>query len=57
MKFLVSKDIHSNPNFSLLLASYSVMMLIYFVGDLVYLGHFFGYTPERVIMTLKGNAD
>lgn len=57
MKFLVSKDIHSNPNFTLLLGFFSLMMLLYFVGDLLYVAHFFGHTPELVITTLKGNID
>jgi hypothetical protein len=57
MKFLVSKDIHSNPNFSLLLGFYSLMMLFYFLGDLFYLSSFFGSTAQEVLSTLKGDAD
>lgn len=57
MKFLVSKDIHSNPNFTLLLGFYSLMLFLYFLGDLIYLANFFGYTPEAVTSTLRGNTD
>jgi len=57
MKFLVSKDIHSNPNFSLLLGLYSLMMLFYFIGDLFYFANFFGSTVNEVLFTLKGNPD
>jgi hypothetical protein len=57
MKFLVSKDIHSNPSFTLLLGFYSLMMLLYFVGDLFYLSYFFGSTTQEVLATLKGNPD
>lgn len=57
MKFLVSKDIHSNPNFTLLLGFYSLMMLLYFIGDLFYLVHFFGSSIQEVLATLKGNPD
>ncbi len=57
MKFLVSKDIHANPNFVMLIAFYSLMLLIYFIGDLVYLVHFFGSSIDEVLFTLKGNAD
>lgn len=57
MKFLVSKDIHSNPNFILLLGFYSLMMFLYFIGDLLYLSHFFGSSTQEVLSTLKGNPD
>ncbi|HIC44443.1 MAG TPA: hypothetical protein EYO73_09245 [Sulfurimonas sp.] len=57
MKFLVSKDIHSNPNFSLLLGFYAFMMLLYFVGDLFYIFNFFGFSINEVLSTLKGNPD
>ncbi len=57
MKFLVSKDIHSNPNFTLLLGFYSLMMFLYFLGDLFYLSHFFGISIQEVLATLKGNPD
>lgn len=57
MKFLVSKNIHSNPNFSVLLGFYSLMMFFYFLGDIFYLLNFFGYTPNEVLSTLKGNPD
>ncbi len=57
MKFLVSKDIHSNPNFALLLGFYSLMMFLYFIGDLFYLSHFFGSSTQEVLATLKGDAD
>lgn len=57
MKFLVSKDLHSNPNFTLLLGFFSVMLLLYFVGDLFYLAHFFGHTPQAVLQTLRGNPE
>ncbi|MFC2073946.1 hypothetical protein ACFLR3_01710 [Campylobacterota bacterium] len=57
MKFLISKDIHSNPNFTLLLGFYSLMMLLYFSGDLFYLSHFFGSNTQEVLSTLKGNPD
>ena len=57
MKFLVSKNIHENPNFTLLLAFYSLLLLFYFTGDLVYLSHFFGTTSSAVLSTLKGNED
>jgi len=57
MKFLISKDIHSNPNFTLLLGFYSLMMLFYFIGDIFYLLYFFGSSPAEVLSTLKGNPD
>jgi hypothetical protein len=57
MKFLVSKDIHSNPNFTLLLGFYSLMMFLYFLGDLFYLAHFFGSCIHAVLSTLKGDPD
>lgn len=57
MKFLISKDIHSNPNFALLLGFYSVMMLIYFIADLFYLSHFFGSSAQEILSTLQGNPD
>ena len=57
MKFLVSKDIHSNPNFTLLLGFYGLMMFLYFAGDLFYLAHFFGSTAQEVLSTLKGDPD
>ena len=57
MKFLVSKDIHSNPNFTLLLSFYSLMMLLYFVSDIFYLFNFFGSSFSEILSTLKGNAD
>ena len=57
MKFLVSKDLHSNPNFTLLLGFYALFMVLYFCGDLFYLAHFFGSKPEAVLLTLKGNPE
>lgn len=57
MKFLVSKDIHSNPNFTLLLGFYSLMMFFYFIGDLFYLQYFFGSSTTEILSTLKGNPD
>ncbi len=57
MKFLVSRNIHENPNFTLLLAFYSLLLLFYFIGDLIYLSHFFGTSPSAVLFTLKGNED
>ena len=57
MKFLVSKDIHSNPNFTLLLSFYAVMMLLYFIADLFYLAHFFGSSAQEILSTLNGNPD
>ncbi len=57
MKFLVSKDIHSNPDFRLLLGFYALMMFLYFIGDLFYLSHFFGSSTQEVLSTLKGNPD
>lgn len=57
MKFLVSKNIHENPNFVLLIGFYSLLLLCYFAGDLVYLSHFFGTSPSSVLVTLKGNED
>jgi hypothetical protein len=57
MKFLVSKNIHTNPNFKLLIAFYSFLLLFYFIGDLFYLAHFFGADPHAILTTLKGNAD
>lgn len=57
MKFLVSKNIHENPNFTLLLAFYSLLLLFYFIGDLFYLSHFFGTSPSAVLSTLQGNED
>jgi len=57
MKFLVSKDIHSNRNFVLLLGFYSFMLSLYFIGDIFYLAHFFGLNPEAVLITLKGNEE
>lgn len=55
MKFLVSKDIHSNANFTLLLSFYTLMLLLYFTGDLFYMAGFFGHTPQNIIDTLRGN--
>lgn len=57
MKFLVSKNIHSNPNFILLLGFYSLMMFLYFIGDLFYLQYFFGSSATEILSTLKGNPD
>ena len=57
MKFLVSKDLHSNSNFTLLLGFYALMMLLYFIGDLFYMLNFFGASMEEVLSTLKGNPD
>ncbi|MDF1880398.1 hypothetical protein JHD50_03615 [Sulfurimonas sp. MAG313] len=57
MKFLVSKDLHSNPNFTLLLGFYALMMLFYFIGDLFYMLNFFGFSSSEVLSTLKGNPD
>lgn len=57
MKFLVSKDLHSNKNFTLLISFYSFMMLVYFISDLLYLSHFFGSSTQAVLYTLKGNAE
>lgn len=57
MKFLVSKNIHSNPNFTLLLGFYSFMLLLYFVGDLFFLAHFFGSIPQDVLITIKGDEE
>lgn len=57
MKFLISKDIHSNPNFTLLLGFYALMMFMYFVGDIFYLLNFFGSSLSEVLSTLKGNPD
>lgn len=57
MKFLISKDIHSNPNFTLLLGFYSLMIFLYFIGDLFYLLNFFGSSLTEVLSTLKGNPD
>lgn len=57
MKFLVSKDLHDNPNYTLLLGFFSVMLLLYFAGDLLYLANFFGHTPQAIVQTLKGDPD
>jgi len=57
MKFLVSKELHSNPNFTLLLGFYALMMFLYFVGDLFYMTYFFGSSVPEVLSTLKGNPD
>lgn len=57
MKFLVSKNIHSNSNFTLLLGFYSLMMFLYFIGDLFYLQYFFGSSTTGILSTLKGNPD
>lgn len=57
MKFLVSKDIHANENFILLLGFYALMLLFYFIGDLFYLADFFGHNPKEIIATLRGNPD
>lgn len=57
MKFLVSKDLHSNKNFTLLLECYAVMLLLYFMGDLYYMAAFFGHTPLAISNTLRGNPD
>ena len=57
MKFLVSKNVHANPNFKLLLGFYAFLLLFYFVGDLVYLQHFFGDSPASILSTLKGNEE
>ncbi|PHR57337.1 MAG: hypothetical protein COA44_06455 [Arcobacter sp.] len=57
MKFLVSKDLHSNPNFRLLIGFYALMMLFYFIGDLFYIFNFFGSNINEVLSTLKGNPD
>ena len=57
MKFLVSKDLHANSNFTLLLGFYALMMLLYFIGDLFYMLNFFGTSTVEVLSTLKGNPD
>jgi hypothetical protein len=57
MKFLVSKNLHTNPNFTLLLGAYAVLLLCYFIGDLFYLGHFFGISTQAVLVTLQGNEE
>jgi len=57
MKFLVSKSLHTNPNFVLLLGFYSFLLLFYFIGDLFYLGHFFGTSTQTVLSTLQGNEE
>jgi len=57
MKFLVSKSLHSNPNFSLLILSYSALLLLYVLGDLFYMYNFFGSSPQEVLATLKGNEE
>ncbi len=57
MKFLISKDLHANPNFTLLLGFFAFMLVLYFIGDLFYLAHFFGYTPQAVLETLRGDSD
>jgi len=57
MKFLLSKDLHSNSNFTLLLGFYALMMLFYFIGDTFYLINFFGSNINEVLSTLKGNED
>lgn len=57
MKFLVSKNLHTNPNFKLLLGFYSVLLFCYFIGDLFYLGHFFGTSTQAVLVTLQGNEE
>lgn len=57
MKFLVSKDLHANSNFTLLLGFYALMMLLYFIGDLLYMLNFFGTSTLEVLSTLKGNPD
>ena len=57
MKFLVSKNVHTNPNFKLLLGFYSFLLLFYFIGDLFYLQHFFGDSPASILSTLKGNEE
>lgn len=57
MKFLVTKHIHTNKTFVLLLTFYALLMLLYFVGDLFYLGHFFGSTPEAIRLSILGNPE
>jgi len=57
MKFLVSKNFHSNATFKLLIAFYTVLLFFYFLGDLFYLGHFFGSDTLSVLSTLKGNEE
>lgn len=57
MKFLVSKNIHSNPNFRMLLGFYTLMLLLYVIGDLFSFFHFFGSSIQEVRSTLKGNSD
>ncbi|MBE0498859.1 MAG: hypothetical protein IBX43_06400 [Campylobacterales bacterium] len=57
MKFLVSKNLHANPNYTLLLGFFAVMLLLYFAGDLFYLANFFGHTPLAVLQTLRGDLD
>jgi len=57
MKFLISKSLHDNPNFILLLGFYSFLLLFYFIGDLFYLGHFFGTTTQTVLSTIQGNEE
>lgn len=57
MKFIISKNIHSNPNFTLLLGFYAFMMLLYFIGDIFYMMNFFGSNVSEVLSTLKGNPD
>jgi len=57
MKFLVSKNIHTNANFRLLLGFYALMLLLYVIGDIFYLSHFFGSNTQEVLSTLKGNPD
>jgi len=57
MKFLLSKDLHANANYILLLSFYTIMMLLYFIGDIFYMGNFFGTSFEEVLSTLKGNPD
>jgi len=57
MKTLVSKNIHSNPNYTLLLGFYTFMMLLYFIGDIFYMLNFFGFTAQEVLSTLKGNEE
>lgn len=57
MKFLVSKNLHSNPNFILLLGFYALMMLFYFLGDTMYMINFFGSNVNEVLSTLNGNPE
>ena len=57
MKFLISKNLHDNTNFTLLLGFYALMMFLYFVGDLFYMESFFGSSIPEVLSTLQGNPE